>query len=541
MRSDPRNPVFGAHPARLAILCLVVLVAFGGALRNGFVWDDLPFIVHNPAVAELRNLPTLFVSDDAVGTGERNLYYRPLTTASFAVDRRIWGQDARGYHATNVLLHLAACVALFFAIRRMTADPDAALVAALLFAVHPAHAEPVGFISARADLLCGLLTLCAFLAYLRWAGTRSRLALSLSLLAFALALLSKIVALALPALVALHLALLDPEDRARGRRLLAAYGLVALAFLALRGSVIDMDGFRGTTPVGIRLAHAGPVLVAYVRNALWPAGLKVFYDVPLPAAALTLRAIAAWGLLAATAALALAARRRRPLAVFGAAWFFAGLLPVCGIVVLLYPAAMADRYLYFPLMGAAIALGGTLARPEPAKRPARARLALAGLSAMLVAACAASTMERVPAWGDPVDLWRIAERENPGNLYVLRSLGGALATTGSLDEARAVLARAIALRDDDPKAHLVMARIGLQQGRLDEAERHLNRTMALGPATPGALAYMGMVMGERGFLAKAEGLFLEALRMDPGHLDARLNLARLRQAAAGAALRAKAP
>jgi hypothetical protein len=65
--------------------------------------------------------------------------------------------------------------------------------------------------------------------------------------------------------------------------------------------------------------------------------------------------------------------------------------------------------------------------------------------------------------------------------------------------------------------------------------------MALGPATPGALAYMGMVMGERGFLAKAEGLFLEALRMDPGHLDARLNLARLRQAAAGAALRAKAP
>lgn len=516
--------------ARLAVLFAVVLVAYWGTFRNGFVWDDFPFILHNPVLKDLRNLPAIFASDDAVGTWGSNAYYRPLTTATFALDHRFWGENPAGYHATNLFLHLAVCAALFLAVRRMTADSDAAFVSALLFSVHPAHAEPVGFISARADLLCGLFMLCAFLAYLDRIGNRSRRSLPISLLAFSLALLSKIVALALPPLIALHLLLFVRKERRWG--ILVPYAVVALAYLAIRASVVDMGPYWGTTALDIRLAQAGPVLAAYVRHALLPTGLQVFYDMPLPASFFTLRVVSCWGIVAAAGALALALARRHPGATFGAAWFFAGLLPVCGIVMPLYPAPMADRYLYIPLIGAATAAGWAVAGFLRKHRGKFAGASAVAVTGVLAAACAASTMARLPAWGDPVGLWRIAERENPGNAYVLRTLGSALATTGSPAEAKATLERAIALRDDDARTHVVMARIGLEQGKLDEAERHLWRAMALGPTTPGILAYMGMIMGERGIMGKAEELFREALRMDPGHLDARMNLERLRNAMA---------
>jgi hypothetical protein len=189
-------------------VALAVLLVFSPALWNGFAGDDIPFIVSNAALADLGNVPRFFFSNDALGTGLTNPYYRPLTTTSFAVDRFLWGEAPAGYHLTNILLHLAVCLLLIPVLRRL-ASPPAAGAAVLLFAVHPAHAEPVGYISARADLWSALFLVASFLAHQRHLEQGRRRWMAVSLLLFLPALLSKILALVFPGILLFHLLLVE--------------------------------------------------------------------------------------------------------------------------------------------------------------------------------------------------------------------------------------------------------------------------------------------------------------------------------------------
>jgi hypothetical protein len=524
---------------RLGFILCAVLVTFGGALGNGFVWDDFVFIAQNPVVQDLANLPVIFTSGDAVGTGGSNPYYRPLTTTSFALDYALWGQLPAGYHATNLALHLAVCALLFFLFRRLTSNADGAFAATLLFAVHPAHSEPVGFISARADLICGLFMLLAVIWYLQGPATQKRSWRLMSAAAFALALLSKIVAIVLPALIAVHL-VLTPREKRRWA-LLLPYVAISIAFLGLHAFVVPMKGPEGTA-LGIRIASAGPVLMNYLRIAFWPSGAKVFHDVALETSPYSFAGLAAWSGLAALSTAVLLRARRSPAATLGFVWFVGALLPVCGIVILLYPAIMADRYLYIPLMGAALAIAGALERLAPRLASPSRRAAVACALALLAGASSVSTAVRLQAWHDSISLWTAAGQDAPFSLFVQRSLGAALAVEGTPEEmerGRQILTRAVSIRDDDAKAHLCLARIHLSLGNLADAEREAWRAIVLSPSNPMGLTYLGMVMGERRRFEKAEELFRKALSIDPRYAEAEVNLGRLLDAKAAFRMRSR--
>jgi tetratricopeptide (TPR) repeat protein len=463
------------------------------SLRNGFLWDDVAFITANPVLRDLGAIPAIFSHPETLGTNIANPYYRPLTTLSFLVDTQLWGGLPAGFHATNLLLHLGVCTLLLTVLRRLF-SPGVALAAALLFAVHPAHAEPVAYISARADLICAFFLLAAFLAWMRHGESGGRGALALSAGCYFAALLAKITAGLYPAVFALF-GLLFFRRRPRVRDLLP-FAAAALCYLAICRAVLDMNAWP-VQALSARIATAGPIVMRYGVMALSPLHLSVFHDLGLRAA-FDAYAIAAWAAIAAAIVIAAVFAQRSPRAVLGLAWFLAGIIPVSGLVTVLYPTLVADRYLYLPLLGAAIAAGAGLQRcsvPQWSTARCRAAIAAAGLGLLLLAGF---TMARGRLWRDPVAFWERAVLEAPRHPYALGALGSAYLSARREEDAQRTLLGALEIDQHNPEVNLDLAGLALQRGDFETALWHTVRALENAPGSRRGQHYLGRIMRQGG-------------------------------------------
>jgi hypothetical protein len=133
------------------VLVVVVFACYANSLGNGFVFDD-DFLVpaYGRAHGFFQLVHTLINS------------YRPVRSATYAIDFMIWGDRPFGFHLTNVLIHAANTVLAFLLIRRFAASTRTAFLAALMFAVHPIQTDAVSYVSGRRDILFALFYLAAF-------------------------------------------------------------------------------------------------------------------------------------------------------------------------------------------------------------------------------------------------------------------------------------------------------------------------------------------------------------------------------------------
>ena len=121
------------------LVLLATALLYANSLRNCFVWDDNTFIVNNPYLKSYHSVP-LFFSEDAWRLSASPMdspYYRPLLFLSFFVDHLFWGLNPFGYHLTNLLIHLANVMLVFYLVRLVCGSEDLALFSSLFFAVHP--------------------------------------------------------------------------------------------------------------------------------------------------------------------------------------------------------------------------------------------------------------------------------------------------------------------------------------------------------------------------------------------------------------------
>ena len=168
-----RFPPLGTQNERLviSIICVVLAaivgVVFGQTLGYGFVnYDDGVYVYNNPAIISgltLRGIQWAFTHTLAAN-------WHPLTTISHMMDCQLYGLQAGGHHFTNVLLHGAASVLLFLALRQLTGTRWPSAFVAAVFAIHPLRVESVAWISERKDVLSGvffMLILWTYACYAR--------------------------------------------------------------------------------------------------------------------------------------------------------------------------------------------------------------------------------------------------------------------------------------------------------------------------------------------------------------------------------------
>ena len=499
-------------------LVAAVLACFSPALHNAFVdWDDDLNLTENARYrgfgpAELRWM--LLTTHGG--------HYQPLTWLSFAADHALWGMQAGGYHLTSLLLHAANAVLVFVVLRRLvrplTTASDAvvaraALVGALLFAIHPLRVESVAWASERRDVLSGLFWLLAVLAYVRAPDDprQRRLALAAlvgSLLAKAWGITFPLVLLVLDAYPLRRLSR-DPEGVLREKLPFAAVaGVGALvAFLAQR-SVPDMRTLADHG-VAARCAQAAYGLCFYLAKTVLPVGLHPAYLLEPDLDPTRGRYVAAMLAVATVTSLAVATRRRAPWLMAAWAGYVVILAPVLGFAQT-GPQLVADRYTYLACLPWIAVLTGGLAH---AANGARHRVAFPA-AAVAVAACALLTFRQTRVWRDSVTLWdhtlrldpanwvaytnrgwarndvptvaisdySAAIRVNPGYYLAYFDRGNARQTSGDLQGALVDYDRAIELLPGDPKAYNNRGWVRQQLGDWKAAIDDYQRALELAPA-----------------------------------------------------------
>ena len=431
MRINPRQAA--------AAVCLTVatLLVFHPGLTGGFVFDDFPNLVRAEGwkAASLE----LSVLMDAMRSGQTSEGGRPLAMLSFAVNHALTGLAPWWLKATSLLLHLVNGLLAWRLLRHMLAAGSRAQgeLAALLIAgawlVHPLQASTVLYVVQRMEIGAATGVLWSLLAYVRlrqaqlagrpaWPWTLT----SITGLVFGLGF--KEAAAITPVLALLLEAALFRFRRANGaisRGLLGAYGLLLLGgtllFLHIMLPITSAAAYAARDfDASERLLTQGPVLLMYVKQALLPLPdtFRFYYDAfPVSKTLFEPRAFVAWALLAVTAVLAIAVRRRWPLTALGIAWFFA-----ChAITSSPIPLELAFEHRnYLALLGLLLALAPPLqALGRFLHADARRVLAVLPVLALaLLGNLVAST------WGDPLRLaWALENRgpDSPRATYALAS------------------------------------------------------------------------------------------------------------------------
>ena len=370
------------------------VVVYLGALANRFAYDDQPIILANPLVHSWSGVWQAFKNSYWPGAFG-GVFYRPLPLVTYTVDAQVGGGAAWLFHLINLLWHAAVSVLVGVLARRWRGD-TAGLIAGLLFAVHPVHVEAVANLVGRAELMAAVFTIASVYAAL------ARRSVGWSTASLMAGILCKENAAVAPGLVVWGwLLALDRPSRARMLAFVAAWSIAIAACFGARWLVLhgNMDRghlatFFGADAVTVRvtavaeLADAGRLLV-------FPLHLRVDYSPNERTTVLSLldsRFIAGLATLALLLILIIMARRRgRTVEAFGLGWIAIAYLPASNLLVPI-GALIAERALYLPSAGVALAVGGWLAGVRSAiARPAVLALVIFG---------AIRTVWRVPVWHD---------------------------------------------------------------------------------------------------------------------------------------------
>lgn len=402
----------------LALGVLAALV-FAPALGGPFIFDDHPLIESNAQVHTLAAARSWFTTDFWYGIEIPNRlhYWRPLITATYAIDWRISGGHALQFHITNTLAHVGVTLLAFATLRRWTSTSWAAFAAAVLWSVHPTKAENVAWIAGRTDVVCMLFLLVAAAGMARRHRGALGAGIALEVLGTIGAYMCKEQAVILPVFAAVEawVALGRPAlDRAAVRPLLRSIipqTAVAIAYVAVRAVVMPI-----ASPATLSFGdHARAVLETYGRFlslVFAPHALSIQHALVRPhdgsfVYSTPYVVLGAVGLVA-TIALIIALRRRAPAVSAGIAFWLATIAPTLNIVQTSQQTLVSERFLYVPTLGLALVLATALAAlPALARR--RALLLLAAVALALTAV----GVSRAADFGEENAFWNREVRLHP--------------------------------------------------------------------------------------------------------------------------------
>jgi Flp pilus assembly protein TadD len=518
---------------------VATLALYNPVNRHPFVnYDDDRYVTENPHVRSGLTWGTIPWAFSAMEQGN----WHPLTWLSHALDYQLFRQNATGHHFTSLLIHAANTVLLFLLLIYATGRVGPSLLIAALFALHPINVESVAWVAERKNVLCTFFFFASLLAYCWYArkpGWRRYLAFA-SL--FAMALMSKPMAITLPFV----LLLLDywPLGRIQGAPagtpsvpqstlakliaeklpllgLSAASAIITMQAQAAGGAVRSTAQFS----LAVRLENAAVAYATYLWKMIWPAQLAPLYPHPGNSLAAWQVAISVMVLLAVTAAV-LRFRSKRYL-LTGWLWFLGTLVPVIGLVQV-GDQAMADRYAYIPLTGIFVMIAWGAADLADSMQLGRSARMIPAACVLL--ALSFTTNRQLAYWSSNYDLWTHALAVTDRNFIAQNNLGGALLMLGRPDEAYAHFQAASEINPRDPMSRSNLGAYLQEHEKLPEAMEQYDRTIHLtsdAGLLAAAYANLGAAHRKLGEDQKARDSYDQALRLNPNQSNAYLGLGEL--------------
>ncbi len=540
--SPDAQPLFQNPQIISLVLAIVSLVVYGHSLSNGFVdYDDRQYITQNAHVQSGLTGATVRWAFTTFEAGN----WHPLTWISHAFDVQVFGLSPAGHHLHSMVLHSLNVVLLFLVLWRATGSRGRSVLVAALFAVHPLNVECVAWAAERKSLLCTLFFFLALGCYGWFVKRPSAARYALLVFVFACGLMSKPMIITLPFV----LLLLDywPLQRVNSYRggggtdQKSAFGLVVdktpLFVLSVASGIMTVIAQSGahammslsTIPISLRLENAICSYALYLYEAVWPAGLALFYPETTPklwlvvVSLLSLGAISFW---------VWGERGKRPYLMVGWLWYLGTLVPVIGLVQV-GSQAMADRYAYIPLIGIFVMVVWRLA--EWCESRQISLTWQVGAAIVVLLALSIVTRRQIGFWREPLSLWTRSLEVTQDNYVAEDNLCLALVAYGRNDEAISHFEKALAMGAADPTTDMgleIAYREKDPQKAIEHGERAL--TLTKDPTQLKAIYdSLGAAYARQHDYQGASKSFRQALRLDPSDPTAMMALGGvlLRQAA----------
>jgi len=579
-------------------LAIITLATFAPVFQNDFIkFDDGFYIVHNQHVVSGLTWDNL---GWALGTGYQGNWH-PVTWISHMADVELFGLQPAWHHLMSLIFHTANALLLMTLLQRLTKAPWRSFFVAALFAVHPLHVESVAWAAERKDVLSTFFFLLTLLAYAGYASAKDRgvqsadrrlqttddrvsgqsgekgrqdqceslnrvsllqririimehpqLIYVLALMLFALALMSKPMAVTAPFVMLLldfwPLARLGTvktraslpratEGSKSGlcfssalkwliREKIPFFSLAAIASLVTllvqeRGRAMYLG-----LPVSQRTANALVSYWRYLGQTVWPKDLAIFYPHPANRYSLS-QHWPPWLVLAAALGLGLVSwsvllrRRQMPWLTLGWFWYAGTLVPAIGIVQV-GGQAMADRYTYIPLIGIFLCLVWAAAELTRDRPHGRAAVAVAGAAA--VGICAALTWTQATYWRNDFTVFEHALAITSNNALAHYHVGIAFRDRGQTEKAMGHFRAAVAADPSFAPAYSEIGAILEIEGKDKEAFELYEQAIKATPWAQQIHNHMGSRLWAAGRQEEALSQYAAALRCDPDYPDAHFNL-----------------
>jgi tetratricopeptide (TPR) repeat protein len=524
-------------PTWLFLFCLLV---FARGLGGDFVMDDWPVVKENSRITETKYIADYFTrgvwanTDFAAQTGaEDHSLYRPLFLLTLNVAYQLWGDNAFGYHALNLLLHGINTVLLYFLIlgflpgaSRMIAGMSAAI-----FAAHPLHAESVAWIAGITDPLVSVFLFSAFLLHRRasqQANANTTLLANIGApLCFALALLSKETAIFFP-LIVLTFDIIFHLDKMRSKSALgryAGYALLLVAYFILRSNALGGDTNQPSVWARIELQNL-PVLFEffthYIQLLFFPWPLDYYYQPP----ATGVFTLIFGGLIfiAALAYFPRAAGQKKALFVMAVSWSLFTLLPALPVALFAEP-VFVPRALYLPTAGIAMFIAYLLQLTQHSTKAIAAGMKTVAVLTLIVFSM--SAMTEIQDWENDTRFYTQAMKSNPGSYRPVAGLAAAYSREKNIEPAIDLYLKAAKLAHRDSAQLDYMenaASLYGQSGETAKSEELYRRITQRAPRRSSAWVGMGNNALARGDQQQALAFYQQAYQADPSNFVASYNL-----------------
>ena len=518
---------------QIALLLLTVIVA-GQVVTFEFVsWDDGKYIVGNPRYHAGLTLESI---QWALTTREYG-FWIPVTRLSFLTDVSLFGMNGRAFHATQLATHIIATLLLFRVLTQMTGQAWPAAFVAALFAIHPLHAETLGWANDRNDVLCGLFWILTLLAYQRYARQPALGHYLLTVCMLLLAVASKPMAATLPCVLMLldywPLGRLDwgqstpqysghNESPIRQRSLgwliaekipLLVLGIGALAAAVAVKEEHDLLVSDNLYPMSSRFSNAAVSYATYIAQTFYPRGLAFYYPHPrlfggIPDWQVWLSA----GVLVLVTGWAVARMKRQPALIVGWLWYLGTLVPAIGIVQV-STSARGDRYTYLPLIGLFLMLAWGIPRTWLAKPILGRVIRLAACVFVLVSAILGA--RQISTWRNSRALYEHAIAVQPNNFKALMNLASIEVQEDHPDRALALYDQAIATAPMYARPYQNKAAFLGRQGQLDEAVSLYKKAIELAPGYAVPYENLGNIYVRQKKYPEAIEHFQKCIRLNP--------------------------
>ncbi len=512
-RPETLMPYLGA----VAIAALTI-AAYWPAVNAKFIWDDENHFAQNPMMVRPGGLRELWVKE---------VFYYPLTSTSFWIERRLWDLRPTPYHQVNIVLHVVNALLLWKLLSALRIG--GAWLSGAIFALHPVNAQSVAWVTELKNTQSGLFYLLALLAFIRFEQMARKKDYSFSLALFLLALLSKTSTVTFPfVLLILHGWLgksWNPKSLFRFLPFFAlSAGMGGLTIFFHRKQISTLRDWDETLPERVLLAARCAWF--YLFKLMWPANLTFIYPRKPVGDRLGFDVVLLIGLMIGTALLLYWAHKRRSKndLLYALAVFILSLFPVLNFFKMFFSrySYVADHWQYLACMGIIAWISGVSSQigikmGRPATIPA----------ALVLAILFVLTFMHVGIYHDPVTLWTHTLGKNPGAWIAHADLAVELTTQGKYDEAVEHERKALALKPDLAEAWLGLGMVEMNLGHYESAISNFQDALKIRPDYADAIANIGSTLLHMGQVEKAAEKFREALELQSEQASSHFNLANI--------------